>query len=148
MSIVKEFKEFAMKGNMIDMAVGIVIGAAFGAVVQSLVKDLITPPLGLLTAKVDFTKMGVVLREADEAAGVSEVRIAYGSFLNSLLSFLIIAIAIFLVIRGINRLRRQFDEQEDSVAPTTKKCDHCRLEIPLDATKCGHCTADLGGAAA
>ena len=143
MGIIKEFKEFALKGNMIDLAVGLVIGAAFGSVVTSLVEDIITPPLGLLTENVDFENMGLVLREADPAAGVSEVKIAYGSFLNAILSFLIIAVAIFMVIKGMNRLREQFEASEKTISPTTKACDFCKMEVPIGATRCGHCTSEL-----
>lgn len=144
MSIIKEFKEFALKGNMIDLAVGLVIGAAFGAVVQSLVKDIITPPLGLLTETVDFENMGVVLRNADPAAGVSEVKLAIGSFLNAMISFMIVAVAIFLVIKGMNRVREQFEASEATPSPTTKSCDYCKMEVPIASTRCGHCTSQIG----
>ena len=140
MVILKEFKEFALKGNMIDMAVGIVIGAAFGTVIKSLVADVVTPPLGLLTEKVDFKNMGPVLREATESA--EEVRINFGSFLNELISFLIIAVTIFIVIKIMNRVRAQF-ESEETPEPTTKKCHACKMEIPIDATRCGHCTSEV-----
>ncbi len=141
MGMLKEFKEFALKGNMIDMAVGIVIGAAFSTVIKSLVSDVITPPLGLLTEKVDFENMGPVLREAGE--GSEEVRINFGAFLNELISFLIVAIAIFLVIKIMNRVRAQFEADAETPSPTTKKCDECKMEIPIDATRCGHCTSQL-----
>ena len=143
MGLIKEFKEFALKGNMVDIAVGIVIGAAFSTVVQSLVKDLLTPPLGMLTEKVDFETMGLTLREANPAEDVSRVYIAYGSFLNALLSFFIMAVAIFIVIKMINRMREQFEQSNTTPTPTSKKCPHCLMEVPLDATKCGHCTSDL-----
>ena len=141
MGIVKEFKTFAVKGNMIDMAVGLVIGAAFGTVIKSLVADVITPPLGLLTEKVDFKNMGPVLREKSGQA--EEVRINFGSFLNELISFLIVAVAIFMVIKLMNRIREQFDTDDDEAAPTVKKCDACKMEIPIDATRCGHCTSQV-----
>ncbi len=143
MGMIKEFKEFALKGNMVDMAVGIVIGGAFGTVVKSIVADVITPPLGLLTEKVDFQTMGLVLREANEAEGISEVKIAYGSLLNNLISFLIVAFCVFLMIKVMNRVREQFEKEEVKADPTTKKCDACKMEIPIDATKCGHCTSPV-----
>ncbi len=143
MGMVKEFKEFALKGNMVDMAVGIVIGGAFGTVVKSIVEDVITPPLGLLTEKVDFKTMGWVLREADEAAGITEIKIAYGSLLNNLISFLIVAFAVFLMVKIMNRVRKQFEQEAATPDPTTKKCDACKMEIPIEATKCGHCTSPL-----
>ncbi|MFK8112791.1 MAG: large conductance mechanosensitive channel protein MscL [Rubripirellula sp.] len=139
--MLKEFKEFALKGNMIDMAVGIVVGAAFGTVIKSLVADIVTPPIGLLTEKVDFKNLGYTLRDGVEG-GAEEVRINFGSFLNELISFLIVAAAIFLVIKLMNRVRAQFEaEKEDS--PTSKKCDACKMEIPVEATRCGHCTSDV-----
>ena len=143
MGMIKEFKEFALKGNMVDMAVGIVIGGAFATVVKSIVADVITPPLGLLTEKVDFQTMGLVLREANEAEGISEVKIAYGSLLNNLISFLIVAFCVFLMIKVMNRVREQFEKEEEKAGPTTKKCDACKMEIPIDATKCGHCTSPV-----
>ena len=141
MGMVKEFKEFALKGNMIDMAVGIVIGAAFSTVIKSLVADVITPPLGLLTEKVDFKNMGPVLRE--KVGEAEEVRINFGSFINELISFLIVALAIFMVIKLMNRVRAQFETEDEEAAPTTKKCDACKMEIPIDATRCGHCTSEV-----
>ena len=139
--MIKEFKEFALKGNMIDMAVGIVIGGAFGTVIKSIVADIITPPLGLLTEKVDFANMGYVLREASE--GVSEIKISYGSFLNNLISFLIVAAAIFVVIKIMNRVREQFEAEEPEADPTTKACSECKMDIPIEATRCGHCTSQV-----
>jgi len=141
MGMLKEFKEFALKGNMIDMAVGIVIGAAFGTVIKSLVADVITPPLGLLTEKVDFENMGPVLREATDST--EAVRINFGSFLNELISFLIVAMAIFVVIKIMNRVRAQFESEEPAAEAKTKKCNACKMEIPIDATRCGHCTSDV-----
>lgn len=144
MEIVNEFKKFALKGNMIDMAVGIVIGAAFGTVIKSLVSDVITPPLGLLTEKVNFENMGLVLRE--KTAQSEEVRVNIGSFLNELISFLIIAVAIFLVIKVMNRIESQFESDDEPEPPKSKQCDACKMEIPIDATRCGHCTSDLTAA--
>lgn len=147
MGLLKEFKEFALKGNMIDMAVGIVIGGAFGTVITSLVKDVITPPLGLLTENVDFQSMVWTLREGvaktEAAEEVAPITINIGSFLNALLSFFIVAAAIFVVIKIMNRVRQQFEADQDTPAPTTKKCAACKMEIPIDATKCGHCTSNV-----
>lgn len=139
MGMIKEFKAFALKGNMIDMAVGIVIGGAFGTVITSLVKDVITPPLALLTENIKFEDLGYALR--GEIGDPDAVVIKYGSFINAIISFLIIAMAIFLVIKIMNRVREQFERGDETPAPTTKKCDACKMEIPVDATKCGHCTS-------
>ena len=147
MTVVNEFKKFALKGNMIDMAVGIVIGGAFSTVIQSIVADIITPPLALFTERVDFASLGWTLREAsvgaDGATTVEAVRIDVGSFLNSMISFLIIAVALFLVIRLMNRVREQFEAEPDTPDPTTKKCAACKMVVPLDATRCGHCTSAI-----
>ncbi|QEG40290.1 large conductance mechanosensitive channel protein MscL [Roseimaritima ulvae] len=147
MGLLQEFKKFALKGNMIDMAVGIVIGGAFSSVISSLVKDVITPPLGLLTEQVDFESWTITLRQEVEANGdteaVAPVTLDIGSFVNALISFLIVAMAIFIVIKIMNRVREQFEADETTPTPTTKKCDYCKLEIPLAATRCGHCTSEL-----
>jgi large conductance mechanosensitive channel len=146
----KEFKEFAMKGNMIDMAVGIIIGAAFGSIITSLVADIIMPPIGLLLGNVDFSNLFILLKEGKvpgpygslavaKAAGA--VTLNYGTFFNTIVSFLIIAFAIFMLIRNINKLKRQ-QEAPPSV-PTTKDCPYCLSVIPIKATRCAHCTADL-----
>lgn len=113
MSMVKEFKEFAMKGNVVDMAVGIVIGAAFGKIIKSLVADVIMPPIGILLGDVDFSQMGYVIKEASE--GVEAVMIKYGAFLNTIVEFLIIAFAIFMVVKGMNNLKKK--EKEAPKAP-------------------------------
>jgi large conductance mechanosensitive channel len=144
----KEFKEFAMRGNVVDMAVGIIIGAAFGAVVKSLVTDIITPPIGLLLGNADFSNLFVTLKAgkvagpyatiaAAQAAGA--VTLNLGVFINTIISFVIVAFAVFLLIRGLNRLQR-----EPSAPPApTKECPHCLSEIPLKATRCPHCTSEL-----
>jgi large conductance mechanosensitive channel len=150
MGMMKEFKEFAVKGNVIDMAVGIVIGAAFGAIVKSLVADVIMPPIGLLLGNVDFSNLFLVLKHGTdtgpllslaEAQKAGAVTINYGMFLNTVISFLIVSFAIFLVIRAINRLKRQEEEK-----PKTKDCPLCLSTIPVKATRCAHCTADLQAA--
>jgi len=150
MGMIKEFKEFAVKGNVIDMAVGIIIGAAFGTIVTSLVADVIMPPIGLLLGSVDFSNLFVVLKEGAtagpfltlaEAKKAGAVTINYGQFFNTIISFLIVAFAIFLVIRGINKLKRK-----EEVKPATKDCPLCLSSIPVKATRCAHCTADLKAA--
>ncbi len=148
----KEFREFAMKGSVIDMAVGIIIGAAFGTIVNSLVQDVIMPPIGLLLGNVDFTNIFAVLKEgkvagpyasvaAAKAAGA--VTINFGVFVNTIISFILIAFAVFLLVRTINRLRRQ--EVAPAPVPTTKECTYCFSTIPIKATRCPHCTSELKG---
>lgn len=151
--MLKEFKEFAIKGNVVDMAVGIIIGAAFTGVVQSLVKDVMMPPLGLLMGGVDFSDFFIVLKEgatpppyatmgaAQEAGAVT---LNYGVFINTLLSFLIVSFAVFILIRYINKLKRP-EEKPEPVAPSLKKCRYCFSDIPAEATRCPHCTSDLSG---
>ena len=131
MGMLKEFKEFAVKGNAIDMAVGLVIGAAFGKIVTSLVNDIIMPPIGLLLGKVDFSTLAIHLNE--------KTAIKYGVFINSLLDFIIVAFAIFLVIKQINLLKKTPPPAE----PTTKECPECCSTIPIKATRCLHCTSEL-----
>ncbi len=140
----KEFKEFAMKGNMIDMAVGIIIGAAFGKIISSLVSDIIMPPLGLLIGKVDFSNLFVTLSGGSydtiaqaQAAGASTLN--YGIFINNVVNFLIVAFAIFILISQMNRLRRK----EPPKAPDTKKCPYCISAIPIEARRCPNCTSEL-----
>jgi large conductance mechanosensitive channel len=143
----KEFKAFAMRGNVVDMAVGIIIGAAFGGIVKSLVDDVIMPPIGLLMGNVDFGNMFVVLKEGATAGPYASVAVAkaagavtlnYGIFVNSVVSFVIVAFAVFLLIRTLNRLKR-----EETPAPVTKDCPRCYSAIPIQATRCPHCTSDL-----
>ncbi|WP_372638908.1 large conductance mechanosensitive channel protein MscL [Fodinibius sp.] len=147
----KEFKAFAVRGNVIDMAVGIIIGAAFTTVVQSLVKDILMPPLGLLTSNIDFSNAFLVLSQGTtpgpyaslqvaEEAGASVLR--YGSFLNSLISFALVAFAVFMLVRYINRLRDP-KQTPEPVSPTVKKCSFCYSDIPIQATRCPHCTSRL-----
>ncbi len=145
----KEFREFIMRGNVVDMAVGIVIGAAFGAIVKSLVSDLLMPPIGLLLGKADFSNLFVVLKEGQtagpyaslaDAQKVGAVTVNYGLFVNSLISFLIVAFAVFMVIRAINRMRRQ---EEAPAEPVTKDCPFCLSAVPVKAVRCPHCTSEL-----
>ncbi len=148
--MLKEFKEFAVKGNMVDMAVGIIIGAAFGAIIGSLVSDVLMPPLGLLLGNVDFSNLFTVLKEGKTAGPYATVAAAkeagavtlnYGLFVNTVVNFLIIAFAIFFVVRGINRLKKK--EEVPPAVPTTKDCPHCLSTIPIKATRCSHCTSEL-----
>ena len=144
MGMVKEFKEFIMRGNVMDMAVGVIVGGAFGAIVNSLVNDVIMPVISLATGKVDFSNLFVsldgtkyaTLAEAQEAGGSV---FAYGSFIQAVIEFLIIALCIFLVVKGVNKLRKP----EPEAAPTTKVCPFCKNEVPLEATRCGFCTSEL-----
>lgn len=133
----KEFKEFAMRGNVIDMAVGIIIGAAFGRVVSSLVNDVMMPPIGFLLGKVDFSKLSITLHQktADSAAVV----IGYGSFINNIIDFLIVAFAMFLVIKQVNR----FIHSEKNTTPQTKECPYCCSVISVNAVRCPNCTSEI-----
>jgi large conductance mechanosensitive channel len=146
----KEFKEFAMRGNVMDMAVGIIIGAAFGAIIKSLVSDVLMPPIGLLLGNVDFSNLFIVIKEGAtagpfatlaDAQKAGAVTINYGMFINTIISFIIIAFAIFIVIRSLNRLKRQ--EEAPPAEPTTKECPHCFSTIPIKATRCPQCTSEL-----
>jgi len=146
----KEFKEFAMRGNVVDMAVGIIIGGAFGTIVKSLVADVMMPPIGLLLGGVDFTDLFITLKEGAQAgpyatlAAAQEagaVTISYGVFFNAIISFLIVAFAVFLLIRSINKL--QAEESEAPAEPTTKACSFCCSEVPIKATRCPNCTSEL-----
>jgi large conductance mechanosensitive channel len=147
----KQFKEFAMRGNVVDMAVGIVIGAAFGTIIASFVADVLMPPIGLLLGRVDFANLFVVLKQGtmagpyeslSAAKQAGAVTLNVGVFINTIISFLIIAFAVFLVIRWINRLKAK----EAPAAPTTKDCPFCYVAIPLQANRCPHCTSQLTGA--
>lgn len=135
MGMLKEFKDFAMKGNVIDMAVGIIIGAAFGKIVSSLVSDVIMPPIGVALGNVDFSSLVLTLKQ--KSGDIPAVSIRYGVFINTVIDFLIVAFAIFVVIKQLNRLKRP-------EAATTKDCPRCLMSIPLKATRCGHCAADIG----
>lgn len=152
--MLKEFKEFAMRGNVIDMAVGIIIGAAFGTIIKSLVSDVIMPPIGLALGNVDFSNLLVVLKQGAEVAGpygsldaakeAGAVTINYGVFINTIISFIIVAFAVFMLIRSINRLKRE--EEAPPSEPTTKECPFCLSTIPIKATRCAHCTSELKAA--
>jgi large conductance mechanosensitive channel len=148
----KEFKQFAVKGNVLDMAVGIIIGAAFGTIVQSLVKDVIMPPVGMLLGNADFTDWFITLKQGPEIMGpyatleaaksAGAVTMNLGVFFNAVISFLIVAFAVFMIIKAFNSMKRA-DEAPPPPEPTVKNCPYCLTEIPLKATKCAHCTSAL-----
>ncbi|PWB62481.1 MAG: large conductance mechanosensitive channel protein MscL [Deltaproteobacteria bacterium] len=151
--MLKEFKEFALRGNVIDMAVGIIIGAAFGTIVGTLVSDVLMPPIGLLLGNVDFSNLFIVLKEGKVAGpyatvaaakGAGAVTLNYGLLINTVVNFLIVAFAIFFLIRGMNALKKK--EVAPLPVPTTKECPHCLSTIPIKATRCGHCTSELRSA--
>jgi large conductance mechanosensitive channel len=148
--MLKEFKEFAMRGNVVDMAVGLVVGAAFATIVKSLVADVIMPPIGLILGGVDFSNLFAIIRDGSVAGPFSTladaqkagaVTINYGLFMNTVISFLIIAFAIFMVVKGMNSLKKK--EEAPSAEPTEKDCSHCFTSIPIKATRCPHCTSEL-----
>jgi len=153
--MLKEFKEFAVKGNVVDMAVGIIIGGAFGTIVRSLVDDILMPPIGLLLGGVNFENLFVVLEPGTpagpyatpaEATEAGAATLNYGMFINNVLAFLIVAFAVFLLVKGINELRRK--EQEAPQSPTDKACPFCAMTIPVKAVRCPACTSELDAAAA
>jgi large conductance mechanosensitive channel len=146
--MLKEFREFAMKGPVVDMAIGIIIGAAFGAIVTSLVADILMPPIGLLLGKVDFSNLFIVLKQGTVAAPYSSLEAAkaagavtlnYGLFVNQIISFLIVAIAVFILIKNLNRMKKA----PPAEAPTTKPCPYCLSTIPLNASRCPFCTSQI-----
>lgn len=149
--MLNDFKSFIMRGNVLDMAVGIIIGASFGSIVKSLVDDVIMPPIGLLLGNVDFSNLFIVLKEGANAAApyatvasakaAGAVTLNVGLFINTVISFLIVAFAVFMLIRAVGRMRRQ--EEAPVAAPTTKSCTYCYTDIPLQATRCPHCTSQL-----
>ena len=149
--MLKDFKEFIMRGNVVDMAVGIIIGVAFGTIVNSLVKDIIMPPISLLTGAVDFNNLFWVMKKGsatpagtydyttlDQAHELGATTLNYGAFINTIIVFIIVAFAVFLLIRQINKMRRR-----PEAAPTTKDCPYCVSKIPLKATRCPNCTSEL-----
>ena len=150
--MLKDFKEFAMRGNVVDLAVGVIIGASFGKIVDSLVKDVIMPPIGLLLGNVDFTNLFFVMKQGTKSPGPYEtlkaaqeagaVTLNIGMFCNAIISFLIVAFAVFLLVRTMNKLKRE--EPAAPAEPTTKDCTFCFSPIPLKATRCPCCTSELG----
>jgi large conductance mechanosensitive channel len=138
MSVVKEFKEFAMRGNVLDLAIGIIIGGAFGKVVSSMVNDVLMPPIGVLIGGVDFSSFGLTLKEAVDKSPAAILK--YGFFLNNVIDFIIVAFAVFLIVKAVNRMQRK---QAAAPVVTTKQCPECSMSIPIDAKRCGHCTTKL-----
>ena len=147
----KEFKEFAIKGNVVDLAIGIIIGVAFGAIVTSLVEDVLMPPIGLVLGNVDFSDLFVILKQGNPVGPYATVKLAkdagavtmnYGVFFNAIIAFVFTAFATFMVIRAINNLRRR----QVAAAPSTKECPHCCTQIPIKATRCPHCTSEIKAA--
>ena len=147
----KEFKEFAIKGNAIDLAVGVIIGAAFGSIVTSLVKDILMPPIGLITGGLDFSNKFLILKDAPDGAFFATPADAvkagaitwnYGAFISAVINFAIVAFCIFLVVRALNRMKRPAPD----APPVSKDCPACQMTIPAKATRCPHCTTDLAGA--
>jgi large conductance mechanosensitive channel len=150
--MLKEFKEFAIKGNAVDLAVGVVIGAAFGSIVTSLVKDILMPPIGLLTGGLDFSNKFLVLKNAPggaafatpvDAVKAGAITWNYGNFVTLVINFIIVAFCIFLVVKAMNKMKRP----SPTAAPVAKDCPACTMSIPIRATRCPHCTTDLAGAA-
>jgi large conductance mechanosensitive channel len=142
--MLKEFKAFAMRGNVIDLAIGIIIGGAFGKIITSFVSDVLMPPIGLLLGKIDFANLFINLSGTDypslaAAKEAGAATINYGLFINTLIDFIIVAFVIFLVVRAINRMKKP----EVAAAPSTKDCPFCQTAIPLKATRCPHCTSQL-----
>jgi len=151
--MLKEFKEFAMRGNVVDMAVGIIIGAAFGTIVNSLVQDVIMPPIGLLLGNIDFSNLFLVLKDGKVAGPYATVAIAkaagavsinIGIFINTIISFVLVALAVFLLVKAINKLKRQ--GEAPPAVPITKECTYCLSTIPIKATRCPNCTSELKAA--
>jgi large conductance mechanosensitive channel len=150
--MLKEFKEFIMRGNVLDMAVGIIIGIAFGLIINSLVKDIIMPPIGLLLGRVDFTNLLLVLKQGTtpgpystvaQAQAAGAVSINYGQFINTIINFLIVAFVIFVLIQGVDKMKRK--PAPAPVVPTTKECPFCFSTISIKATRCPDCTSELKG---
>ena len=148
----KEFKEFAIKGNAIDLAVGVVIGAAFGGIVTSLVKDILTPPIGFLTGGLDFSNKFLVLKDAPggavfanpaDAVKAGAITWNYGNFITLVINFIIVAFCIFLVVRALNKMKRPTPD----AAPVSKDCPFCAMTIPIKATRCPHCTSEMSATA-
>jgi large conductance mechanosensitive channel len=148
--MLKDFKEFAMRGNVVDMAVGIIIGAAFGTIVKSFVDDVIMPPIGLLLGNVDFSNLFITLKQGAtlgpyltlaDAKKAGAVALSYGAFINTIISFIIVAFSVFFLVKGMNKLKRQ--QEAPPAEPTTKECPHCLSTIPIKATRCAHCTSNL-----
>ena len=153
MSMFKNFRDFAMRGNVVDMAVGIIIGAAFGTIVKSLVSDVIMPPIGLLLGNVDFSNLFVVLKEGAKQAGpyattaqahaAGAVTLNYGLFINTVISFIIVAFSVFMLVSAMQNAQKKFKQNEAPAAPTTKDCPHCFSTVNIKATRCPNCTSEI-----
>lgn len=148
----KEFKEFAIKGNAVDLAVGVIIGAAFGSIITSLVKDILMPPIGFLTGGLDFSNKFLILKDAPggavfstpaDAVKAGAITWNYGNFITLIISFLIVAFCIFLVVKAVNKMKKP----SSTAAPVSKDCPFCSMTIPIKATRCPHCTSEMAGAA-
>ncbi|CAN5566951.1 large-conductance mechanosensitive channel protein MscL [soil metagenome] len=146
----KEFKEFAVKGNALDLAIGVIIGAAFGSIVTSLVKDILMPPIGVITGGLDFSNKFLVLKEAPngamfatpaDALKAGAITWNYGNFISLIINFLIVAFCVFLLVRAINKMKRP----APTAAPVSKDCPFCQMTIPVKATRCPHCTSEMAG---
>ena len=153
MSLLNEFKKFAMRGNVLDMAVGVILGASFGKIVSSVVGDILMPPLGLLLGKVDFSKLYINLSGQSyatlaEAKAAGAPTLNYGMLVNSVIDFVIVAFVVFLLVRQFNRLMERTKKPEAPAAPTARDCPYCLSSIPLQATRCAHCTSELAPASA
>lgn len=148
--MLKEFREFVSRGNVVDLAVGVIIGAAFGKIVTTLVEGVIMPPIGLLLGRIDFSSMFLVLDSAKGIpASLADAKakgipvIAYGQFINDIIGFLIVALAVFILVKQVNKLKTQFEKPAPPPAPATKECPFCAEAIPLRAKRCPHCTSQL-----
>ncbi|MEZ4447365.1 MAG: large-conductance mechanosensitive channel protein MscL [Polyangiaceae bacterium] len=152
MSMLKEFREFAVKGNVVDMAVGIIIGGAFGTIVKSLVDDVVMPPIGLGLGGLDFSQLHIVLKAGKDGATefanlaaakeAGAVTLNWGNFVNNVLTFLIVAFSVFMLVKSLNAAKKKFAPEEEP-EPDTKDCPECFMSIPVKATRCGHCTSQL-----
>lgn len=152
MKMLDEFKQFAIKGNALDLAVGVILGTSFTTIVNSLVKDVIMPPIGLLLGSVDFANLFATLKEGNPPGPYSSlaaaqtagaVTINYGVFLNAVVSFVLVALVLFFVVKGANQLKREVTPAKPAGKPTTKLCPYCQTDIPIKATRCPHCTSQL-----
>ena len=146
MKILQEFKEFAVRGNVVDMAVGVIIGASFGKIVSSLVKDVVMPPIGLILGKIDFSNFFIALdgktyESLTQAQEAGAATLNYGIFINNIISFTIVGFVVFFLVKQINRLKRK--EDVESVSPTQKSCPHCLMSISIKAARCPFCTSQL-----
>lgn len=147
MGFMKEFKKFALKGNMMDLAVGVIIGGAFNGIISSLVNDVFMPVISLFTGKIDFANLFIALdggtyKTLEEAQTAGASVLAYGSFITALINFIILAFVVFLIVKALNKMEKTLVKEEAPAAPTTKKCPFCLSDIPLAATRCPHCTSE------